>query len=316
MEAQRYPEDFDAIVAGAPANYQTHLHTWDLSVAVPVLKDPAQVVPAAKAAMLNKAVLAACDEKDKVKDGLLTNPRSCKFDPAVLLCKAGESENCLTAPQLDAVKRMYAPAKTKSGEVVFPGKEFGSETGWNAIAGGQAPQAVSLGSFLVAYDNANWDWKTFDLDRDLKMVDEKVGNIVNAINPDLSAFKARGGKLILYHGWNDTAISPGNTINYYSSVLSKMGAKQDNWIRLFMIPGMGHCQGGPGPSQVNYMGALERWRESGLAPDQMQAYHVTNNRVDMARPLCPYPQAAQYKGVGSTNDAANFVCRAPQSNAN
>jgi feruloyl esterase len=136
------------------------------------------------------------------------------------------------------------------------------------------------------------------------------------VNPDLSAFKVRGGKLILYHGWNDTAISPGNTINYYNSVLTKMGAKQENWIRLFMIPGMGHCQGGPGPSQVNYMGALERWRESGAAPEQMQAYHVTNNRVDMARPLCPYPQVAQYKGVGSTNDAANFVCKAPQSNAN
>jgi feruloyl esterase len=316
MEAQRYPEDFDAIVAGAPANYQTHLHTWDLSVAVPVLKDPAAVVPAAKLNMLNKAVLASCDANDKVKDGLLNEPRSCKFDPATLLCKAGDSESCLTAPQVEAVKRMYAPAKTKSGQIVFPGKEYGSETGWNAISGGQAPQGVSLGSFLVAYDDANWDWKTFDLDRDLKAVDEKVGNIVNAINPDLSAFKARGGKLILYHGWNDTAISPGNTINYYNSVLSKMGAKQDNWVRLFMIPGMGHCQGGPGPSQVNYMGALERWRESGVAPDQLQAYHVTNNRVDMARPLCPYPQVAQYKGVGSTNDAANFLCKAPQSNAN
>ena len=316
MEAQRYPDDFDAIVAGAPANYQTHLHTWDLSVSVPVLKDPAAVVSPAKAAMLNKAVLNACDAKDGVKDGLLNDPRSCKFDPATLLCKAGDSDSCLTAPQLEAVKRMYSPAKTKSGQIVFPGKEPGSETGWNAIAGGQAPQGVSLGSFLVAYDDANWDWKSFDLDRDLKMVDEKVGNIVNAVNPDLSAFKARGGKLILYHGWNDTAISPGNTINYYNSVLSKMGPKQDNWIRLFMIPGMGHCQGGPGPSQVNYMGALERWRESGVAPEQMQAFHVTNNRVDMARPLCPYPQVAQYKGVGSTNDAANFICKAAQSNAN
>jgi feruloyl esterase len=161
----------------------------------------------------------------------------------------------------------------------------------------------------VAYDDLNWNWRDFDLDRDLKVVDEKVGSVINAVSPDLSAFKARGGKLILYHGWNDTAISPGNTINYYSSVLSKMGAQQDNWMRLFMIPGMGHCQGGPGPNQVNYMGALERWRESGIAPDQMLANHVTKDRVDMSRPLCPYPQVAQYKGVGSTNDAANFVCR-------
>jgi feruloyl esterase len=163
----------------------------------------------------------------------------------------------------------------------------------------------------VAYQDANWDPKTFDLDKDLKSVDEKVGSIVNATNSDLRAFKARGGKLILYHGWNDTAISAGNTINYYQSVLSKMGGKQDDWIRLFMAPGMQHCGGGPGPNQVNWMAALERWRESGTAPDRLDAARVTNNRVDMTRPLCAYPQVAQYKGVGSTNDAANFVCKAP-----
>ena len=226
------------------------------------------------------------------------------------MCKAGDNASCLTAPQLESVKRVYSPAKTKSGEIVFPGKEYGSETGWNVITGGQAPPGVSLGSFQAAYDNLQWDWRNFDLDRDMKFVDEKVG-FINAINPDLSAFKARGGKLILYHGWNDTAISPGNAINYYTSVLAKMGGKQDNWIRLFMAPGMAHCQGGPGPNQVNFMGALERWRESGTAPDQITAYHVANNRVDMTRPLCPYPQVAQYKGTGSTNDAANFVCKAP-----
>ena len=316
MEAQRYPEDFDAIIAGAPANYQTHLHVWDLSVSVPALKDPARVVSAAKLTALNNAVIGACDAKDGVKDNLLNEPRACKFDPSILLCKAGDSDSCLTVPQLESVKRMYSPAKTRAGEIVFPGKEPGSETGWNAVSGGQAPAGVSLGSFQVAYDDLNWDWRSYDLDRDLKIVDEKVGTIVNAINPDLSAFKARGGKLILYHGWNDTAISPGNTVNYYNSVLAKIGAKQDNWIRLFMIPGMGHCQGGPGPNQVNYMAALERWRESGIAPDHLEAFHVTNNRVDMARPLCPYPQVAQYKGIGSTNDAANFVCKASQSSAN
>ena len=144
-----------------------------------------------------------------------------------------------------------------------------------------------------------------------KVVDEKGGTPVNAINPDLRAFKARGGKLLLYHGWNDTAISAGNTINYYSSVLSKMGKNQDEWIRLFMAPGMQHCGNGPGPNQVNWMAVLERWRESGTAPDRIEAARVTNNRVDMTRPLCPYPQVAQYKGVGSTNDAANFVCRQP-----
>ena len=310
MEAQKYPEDFDAIVAGAPANFQTHLHAWDLSVAVPALKDPAAAVPAAKLAMLNKAAIDACDAKDGVKDGLINNPRACSFDPSTLLCKESDSDSCLTAPQLESVKRAYATTKTKSGEAVFPGKEPGSETGWGVLAGQLAP-GVSVGSFQVAYNDANWDAKTFDLDRDLKIVDEKVGSVINAVNPDLSAFKAHGGKLLMYHGWDDTAISPGNSINYYESVVRKMGGKQDQFVRLFMAPGMQHCGGGPGPNQVNYMAIMERWREGNIAPDTMTAYHVTNNRVDIVRPLCPYPAVAQYKGAGSTNDAANFVCKAP-----
>jgi feruloyl esterase len=311
MSAQKYPEDFDAILAGAPANYQTHLHAWDLSVAIPPLKDPAAAVPASKLELINRAVLAACDARDGVTDGLLNDPRTCRFDVATLQCKAGDTENCLTAPQLATVTRAYSAAKTSSGQVVFPGKDPGSETGWGGFVGGQQAPGVSVGSFQVAYHDANWDPKTFDIDRDLKLVDEKVGAIVNAVNPDLRAFKARGGKLLLYHGWNDTAISAGNAINYYTSVLDRLGGKQDDWIRLFMAPGMQHCGGGPGPNQVNWMATLERWRESGRAPDRIEASRVTNNRVDMTRPLCPYPQVAQYTGVGSTNDAANFVCKAP-----
>jgi feruloyl esterase len=309
MEAQKYPEDFDAIIAGAPANYQTHLHAWDLSVAVPALKDPAAAVPAAKLAMLSKAAIEACDASDGVKDGLINNPRACKFDASVLLCKGADSDSCLTPPQLESVKRAYGTTKTKSGDVVFPGKEPGSETGWGGVLAGQTAPGVSVGSFQVAYNDANWDARTFDLDRDLKITDEKVGSIINAVNPDLSGFKAHGGKLLLYHGWNDTAISPGNSINYYESVLRKMNGKQDDWVRLFMAPGMQHCGGGPGPNQINYMAVMERWRESNVAPDTMIAYHVANNRVDMTRPLCPYPQVATYKGIGSVNDAANFVCK-------
>ena len=310
MEAQRYPADFDGIIAGAPANYQTHLHAWDLGVSVHALKDQARVVSPAKAAAVNKAVLDACDAHDGVKDGLLNDPRTCHVDLSTLLCREADADTCLTAPQLETVKSVYAPAKTKSGEAIFPGKEPGSETGWNVIAGGPQPPGVSLGSFQVAYNDANWDWRGFDLDRDVKVVDEKAG-FINAVSPDLEAFKGRGGKLLLYHGWNDTAISPGNTVNYYSSVLAKMGSKQDSWMRLFMAPGMQHCGGGPGPNQINYVGVMERWRESGVAPDRIAASHVTNNRVDMTRPLCPYPQVAQHTGVGSTNDAANFVCKTP-----
>jgi feruloyl esterase len=311
MSAQKYPEDFDAILAGAPANYQTHLHTWDLSVSVPVVKDPASAVPPAKLEMVNRAVLAACDARDGVKDGLLNDPRKCGFDVAALQCKAGDAENCLTAPQVASMKRAYAAAKTSSGQLVFPGKDPGSETGWGSFLNVKQAPGISVGSYQVAYNDPNWDARAFDLDRDLKVVEEKVGAIVDAVNPDLRAFKARGGKLLMYHGWNDTAISAGNAVNYYNSVLEKMGSRQDDWIRLFMAPGMQHCGGGPGPSQVNWMAVLERWRESGKAPDRIEAARVTNNRVDMTRPLCPYPQVAQYTGVGSTNDAANFVCKVP-----
>jgi feruloyl esterase len=282
-----------------------------LNVSIPTLKEPASAVPAAKLALLNKAAVDACDAQDGVKDGLLTDPRTCRFDPSTLLCRGADTDQCLTAAQVESVKRVYAPARTKRGEVIFPGKDPGSETGWNVLSGTQPP-GVSMGSFQLAYQDGNWDWRTYDLDRDLKIVDEKVGSIINAVSPDLQAFKTRGGKLLLYHGWNDTAISAGNSVNYYSSVLARMGPKQDDWIRLFMAPGMQHCGNGPGPNQVNYIAALERWRESGVAPEQLNASHVTNNQVDMTRPLCPYPQVAQYKGVGSTNDAGNFTCKAPQ----
>jgi feruloyl esterase len=311
MSAQKYPEDFDAIVAGAPANYQTHLHAWDLIVAMPVLKDPAAAVPAAKLAMVTRAVIAACDGRDGVADGVLNNPPACTFDVASLQCKAGDADSCLTAPQVASMKRVYAAGKTASGQVVFPGKALGSEAGFGMWLAGQAAPPISVGSFQVAYQNAQWDAKTFDLDRDLPVVDQQVGAIVNATNPDLRAFKARGGKIIMYHGWNDTAISPGNAIDYFTSVQKRMGGKQEDFIRLYMAPGMNHCGGGVGPNQVNWMAALERWRESGDEPDRIDALRVTNNRVDMTRPLCPYPQVAQYKGTGSTNDAGNFVCKAP-----
>ena len=167
-----------------------------------------------------------------------------------------------------------------------------------------------MGTFQLTYQDPNWDWHTFDADRDTALADRKTG-FINAIQHDLKAFEDRGGKLLLYHGWNDTLISPGNTVNYYSSVLGKMGAKQDNWLRLFLMPGVGHCSGGAGASQANFMGAMERWRESGEPPDNITAARVNGNQVDMTHPLCPYPLVARYKGIGNTNDAANFVCAAP-----
>jgi feruloyl esterase len=194
--------------------------------------------------------------------------------------------------------------------MVFPGKELGSELGWSVVSGGAAPPGVSLGSFIAAYDDPNWDWRGFDLDRDLGVLNDRIG-FINATDPDLTAFKNRGGKLLLYHGWNDTAISPGNSVRHYASVLETMGPDQGDWIRLFMAPGMAHCGGGPGPNRVDFLGALERWRESGVAPAQLTASRLTGNRADMTRPLCPFPQVAEYLGAGNPNDAANFVCKAP-----
>ncbi len=314
MEAQRYPEDFDGIIAGAPANNQTQLCAWRIAVEAKILQEPASVVPRTKLSLVNRAVLAACDALDGVTDGLLTDPHQCHFDPTTLLCRGGDGDNCLTPPQVQAVKVGYAPAKKKTGELIYPGLVPGGETGWAMLTGASPePGVIDVGMFrYVAHEDPAWDWRTFDLDRDTALVDTKAG-FIDATNPDLSAFRARGGKLLVYHGWNDGgsggAISPENSVNYYLSVLARMGPQQDKWLRLFMVPGMTHCGGGPGPNQVNWMAALERWRESGVAPDQLIASHVSDNRVDMARPICPYPQVAQYHGVGSTNDAANFACK-------
>ena len=208
------------------------------------------------------------------------------------------------------MKLVLSPAKKKNGELIFPGKEPGSENSWAMLSQRTPdPGDLSQGTFQYAtYQDANWDWHNFDLDRDTAAADEKFG-YVNATS-DLTAFKNRGGKLLMYHGWSDTAISPENSINLYTNIVQKTGSKPDNWIKLYMIPGMGHCQGG-GTDQFNKMAVIERWRESNTAPDAVLASHVTGNNVDMTRPLCPYPQVAVYKGVGRTNDAASFSCKAP-----
>ncbi len=316
IAAQKYPEDFDGIIAGAPASNYTRLCAWRLALESAVLKDPAKAVPPAKAVLLNKAVLAACDALDGIKDGLLTDPRKCHFDPSTLLCRGSAQDNCLTVPQVEAVKMAYAPAKKKTGETIYPGLPPGGEAGWTALAGGAAePGALNVDMFrYVAHGDPNWDWRTFDLERDTALADQK-GGYMNAMDPDLSAFKKSGGKLLIYHGWNDGAsggaISPLNTLDYHSSVLAKMGPNQEDWLRVFMVPGMAHCGGGPGPNQFNALAAMERWRESGSAPAHIVAAHVNNNRVDMTRPLCPYPKVAVYNGIGSTNDAENFACKAP-----
>ena len=337
MEAERYPADYDGIVAGSPANYWTHLlaeGVWNMQA---LLDDPASFIPVKKLAAIDAAAVAACDALDGVKDGVIDDPTRCHFDPSVIECKGADADTCLTAPQVVALKKIYAGAKNSKGEQVFPGYEPGGELGtggWGAWITGFSPGkslgASFAGGFFadMVFQDPKWDFKTFNYDRDLKLTDDKMGPVLNAVNPDLKAFKGRGGKLIMYHGWSDAAISPTNTIHYYNSVTSKMGQKNTaEFVRLYMVPGMQHCGGGPGVTDFGAQAfggeadhsvnvSLEHWVENGAAPSKIIAtkYKTDGNPSSgtlRTRPLCPYPQVERYKGSGSTDDAANFTCAAP-----
>ena len=311
MEAQRYPDDFDAIVAGAPVYNQIHLNTSQVARQIEMLRDPSLILPPAKMKMVAAAVLNACDARDGVRDGIVGDPEHCAFDPSALLCKGADAADCLTEKQVESTRKAYAPVKTRAGVVVYPGHSPGFESGWRMAQPGATlnPLFTDMPRY-VAHQDANWDVTSFDLDADLALAVEH-GGYIEASDPHLAKFKARGGKLLLYHGWADPGPAPANTIHYLNEVTRTLGGKQDDWLRLFLLPGVGHCGGGPGADQADFVGAIERWRESGTAPDQIPAAHVTGNRVDMTRPICAYPSVAQYKGAGSTNDAANFVCKTP-----
>jgi feruloyl esterase len=313
-EAQKYPADYDGIFAGAPANFMTHLSAQALWVAHATLKDPASYVPREKFAVIHKAVLEACDALDGVKDGVLEDPTRCRFDPAALQCRGEEAAQCLTPPQVEAVRKIYGAVKNpRTGVEIFPGLEPGSELGWSALAGGPNPFSISTDHFkYVVFKNPSWDFKTFDFDKDVELADRLDAGLTNANDPDLRAFFGRGGRLLMYHGWNDQLIAPRNSVNYYRSVMSAVGAiKAAESIRLFMVPGMTHCAGGEGTSVFAGMPALEHWVEEKVAPEQIAASHVVNGVADRTRPLCPYPKIAAYTGTGSTDDAANFVCKTP-----
>jgi feruloyl esterase len=309
MEAQRYPDDFDAIIAGAPVYNVIHLNTQSVARQVDVLREPSHIIPQDKMKLFADAVIASCDQKDGVKDGIISDPQQCKFDPASLMCKAGDASDCLTAAQVETAKKAYGPVKTKKGELVYPGSAPGFEGGYRMPAPGAPLNALFTDTpRYLGHQDANWDPMTFDLDADLALA-MKNGGFIESTDPNLAKFKARGGKLLLYHGWADPGPSPENTINYVSAVGHKLGGSQGDWMRLFLMPGMGHCRGGVGPDQADFLGALERWRESGEAPASIVASRAASaGRTAMTRPLCPYPQVAKYKGTGNTDDAKNFVC--------
>lgn len=336
MEAQRFPEDYDGILAGAPANAWSTMVAAAVGAMQTVAGDPRAYISDLKLPAIQKAALDACDSLDGVKDGVIGDPMQCHFDPEALLCKGKEGLDCLTQPQLETLKILYAGAKDGQGKIFFPGFSMGDETSWKEWVVGEDPVA-SLGSrfaqnyfrYIVTGD-PKWNLLTANIDDALRLSREKGAADLDSTNPDLSRLAARGGKLILYHGWNDPAISPANTIAYYKSVEEKMGAqKAETFVRLYMVPGMEHCASGPGASSFGQFGletakgpkyglfdSLQDWVERGAPAEDVVATKYAPGeggamKAVMTRPLCAYPAVAKSKGSGDSNDAASFVCAKP-----
>lgn len=316
VEASRYPNDFDGIIAGAAANPKAHLDAWRVWMAQAMLKTPESVIPASKYPAIHAAVLDTCDLLDGVKDGVIEHPPACQFDPKSLQCQGPggtDGPGCLTAAQVETARTIMGPATHRTtGELIFPGYEPGTELGWGRLLGGKEPYGVALEQFRYIVFDPTWDWRTFDLERDVAASNTAAGGLLAAVNPDLSAFAARGGKLLTYHGFADPSIAPQASINFYKSARAATTAPATNqdWLRLFMVPGMGHCSGGDGPDVFDMIPALEAWVEQGTPPAAVVASKITGGKVVRTRPLCPYPQVARYKGPGSIDEASSFSCTA------
>jgi len=312
-EAQMFPGDFDGIIAGTPVSDWVGRALGSVWMGQATHEAEGSTIPAAKYAAIHKAALDACDAMDGVKDGVIENPEACKFDPVVMQCKGEDSNDCLTAAQVTTARKVYSGViNPRTKEQIFPGLMPGSEMGWGTQVGAN-PFGPGLDEFrFVVFKNPDWDYKTFNFDSDVTAAVKADNNMMNALDPNLKPYFDRGGKILQYHGWADQQMSPGNSPKYYKNVLEKMGGASkvmDNY-RLFMVPGMGHCAGGDGTDVFDKREILEQWVEQKKAPAQIIASHVTNGAVTRTRPLCPYPQVAVYKGTGSTDDAANFSCKA------
>lgn len=336
MEAQRFPEDYDGIIAGAPANNWTRLLTNLVAGVNATLADPKAYFSHKKLAAIDAHAKESCDSQDGLADGIVGDPARCKPDPKALLCSGAESDSCLTRPQAAALEKLYAGLRNSKGKQLFPAISPGGEAeqgGWQPWITGDAPGKSAMFGFgtqffkNMVYNDPNWDFRTFRPERDLKAAESKMAKHLNATDPDLRRFHARGGKLILYHGWSDAAIPGLSTTQYFESVQKKVGAKTAaQFVRLFMAPGVQHCGGGTGPNvfgQASSSGgdpdrdvfaAIERWVEKGVAPEKIIAtkYQRGNSGpVERTRPLCAWPAVAKYKGSGSIDEAANFECAEP-----
>jgi hypothetical protein len=338
MEAQRYPEDYDGIVAGAPAAAWTRFmlnFTWNAQA----LSDPAAHIPPSRIPTIGKAVVAACDARDRVADGVLVAPDACVFDPRTVACATADASDCLSAPQVEALARIYAGPRARGGTSLARGFPPGGETGdggWRAWVTGPAPgqsvQAAFANGALryMVFDREDYDLRAFDFERDAVTVEQRLGRALNATDPDLSAFQKRGGKLILFHGWNDPALSAHETVDYFQSVRARMGTAAESFARLYLIPGLQHCLGGQGATYVGGLNvpfgdaehdlsaAVERWVETGVAPGAIIASQAPDRaRLHEAvqsgprRRICPHPQVPVFRESGSPDDPAAWTCTQP-----
>jgi feruloyl esterase len=323
-EAQRFPADFDGIIAGAPGLDWTGRAAQAVRVMKALDIDEAARLPPPQAQLLHRAVVNACDAIDGVKDGLIADPAACRFDPSVLQCRqsadavarpgaGGATAACLTPAQVETARLIYSPMINPKTKREIAGLAPGSELGWTQTGWTASARATGVDQFrFLVFDDPAWTAQRFGGGADIARAEDADGDTINALDPNLKPFLDRGGKLIQYHGWSDPQISPFNSTQYYARVRAALGeaATIEQGYRLFMAPGMAHCSGGEGPSAFDMIAALERWVEQGHAPDRITASHATGGIVDRTRPLCPYPQIAVYNGTGSTDEAANFTCKA------
>jgi feruloyl esterase len=312
-EAQRYPNDYNGIIVGDIANDITGLYAARLTQHQFAHRTPESVLTDGALRTLNAGAIAACDQLDGVRDGVIENPKQCHFDPAVLACgAAGAPAECLNAEQVETARRMYVPVtRPDDGKVVSNGLMPGSEAGWRAVLGPEPEINSSEVYRHMVFKNPRWDWHAFDLPTALAAARTSQLNEVDATDPDLRTFFGRGGKLLMTHGWADPQTPPLNGIDYFTRVRSAVGAQADTALRLFMVPGMGHCEGGVGTDVFDPMVPLTAWVEHGAAPARIDASRVVDGRVVRTRPLCPYPQVARWNGSGDTDQAASFTCAAP-----
>ena len=312
--AAMYPTDFDAIIAGAPPDDRARVHAVRLVLHRIVHRTAGSYIPPAKYPAIHASVLQACDAADGVKDGVIENPERCRFDPKVLQCKDADGPSCLTAEQVDTARALYSDVKhPQTGKVLYSALlQPGSELLWSALAGPQPfSNASEIYKYLVSKDPA-WESSQFNPATDVEKMDVSAA-VLNTAKTDLKPFFARGGKLLLYHGWSDQQNPASASVNYVKRVVASAGKSTvGKSIQLYMVPGMNHCQGGVGTDTFDKVAAIEDWMARGRAPAQIVASHATAGTVDRTRPLCPYPQVAVYKGSGSTDEAANFSWRTPR----